>query len=166
MNRVPERPQLPNQTGSGPHQAFLGWLAVALQTLIAELARRLNLTAPKDGSELQKMTSYDSAAYAMTGDVDDADVGYYTIAKFVLTGGSWSLGGVANGAGQEGVGGRVLTILNASATELDLTVNHEDAGSAAANRFLLPRGFSVTIGQYMAMSFWYDLAALRWRVWR
>ncbi len=43
-------------------------------------------------------------------------------------------------------------------------VGHEDAGSAAANRFKLPRGFGITIAPEMAAVFWYDPTSLRWRV--
>ena len=163
MNRVAERVQLPNQTGPGPHQTWANWLMVALQTFIAEIARRLNLCAPKDGSELVQMTSLDKVVFAISGDVNNADPGYYSVVKCVLTGADRTLTGIVDGAGQEDVGGRVLTLVNASATALNLIVAHENGSSSAANRFLLPRSLPVSIAQYMSMTFWYDLDDSRWR---
>jgi len=137
---------------------------VALRRLLAELSRRINSTAPKDGSELQTMTAYDAVDFpTVTGDVDDAAVGFYTIAKFTLTGGDHSLTGIANGAGPEGAGGRFLLVLNVSAGSEKLLLQHEDAGSVAANQMLLPYS-SIAIGPNSAVQLWYDLAALRWRL--
>lgn len=163
MNPVNEKVALPNQTGPGPHQSFLGFLLVALQTTLAESGRRLNQTAPKDGSELQQMSSYDSVDFAMAANTDNADIGYYTIARVTLSGGSYDLTGILDGAGQEGVGGRLLRIINTSASALTLTLKH-DATSAAANRFYLPGGGDYAVAQYEAAQLWYDLASLRWRV--
>ena len=74
MKQVTERSTLPNQIAQGPNSDFLRFLLVALQTVIGEIGRRLNLTAPKDGSELQQMVSLDSVDFAVSGDVDDADI--------------------------------------------------------------------------------------------
>jgi hypothetical protein len=163
MNRVVEQFRAPNAIQPGPNQGFLAYLLVGLQNFLSEIARRVNQTTPKDGSELAQMVSLDSTTLNITADLDDASPGYYSVVRCVLDA-AWSLGGIVDGAGQEGVGGRVVTLVNASATDLTLTINHEDTGSAVANRFLLPRGLGVSLGQYMAMTFWYDLESLRWRV--
>jgi hypothetical protein len=135
---------------------------MALSALIAESGFRVNRTTPKDGSELQQMSSYDSVVFpTMTGDVDDADVGYYGVARFALTGGDHSLTGIANGAGPEGVGGRLLRIINTSAPTLNLA--HQAAGSDEINRFILPSN-PYPIDQNETVQLWYDIAALRWRL--
>jgi hypothetical protein len=136
---------------------------MALSAIMAESGFRLNRVAPKDGSELQQMTSYESTDYAVSGNVDDADFGYYTIVRCTLTGGAHDLTGIADGAGQEGLGGRILRIINTSASGLTLTLKH-DATSTAANRFYLPAGGDYGVAQYEAVQLWYDLASLRWRV--
>ena len=162
MNPVVEGAPLPVHPGAGPHASFLGSLIVALRALLAELSRRINSTAPKDGSELQTMTSYDAVDFpTVTGDVHNADVGYYTIAKFTLTGGDHSLTGIADGAGPEGAGGRFLLVMNVSSDKLLL--QREDANSDAENRMLLPYA-TIAVGQNSAVQLWYDLAALRWRL--
>jgi hypothetical protein len=136
---------------------------MALSAIMAESGFRLNRVAPKDGSELQQMTSYDSVDYAVSGNVDDADFGYYTVVRCTLTGGSHNLTGIADGAGQEGLGGRLLRIINTSATGLTLTLMH-DTDSTAANRFYLASGNDLAVPQFGAVQLWYDVASLRWRV--
>ena len=136
---------------------------MAMSAILAESGFRLNRVAPKDGSELQQMTSYDSVDYAVSGNVDNADFGYYTIVRCTLTGGSHNLTGIIDGAGQEGLGGRLLRIINTSASGLDLTLVH-DATSTAANRFYLASGANLIVPQFGAVQLWYDLASLRWRV--
>jgi hypothetical protein len=132
--------------------------------MLAEAFYRLNKCAPKDGSELVRMNSLEPVTFAMSGDVNDGDPGYYTIVKCVLTGSDRTLTGLVDGAGQEGAGGRIITLVNASASALTLTLTHEDNSSDAANRLLLPRGLPIAVAQYMSLTLWYDLAALRWRV--
>jgi hypothetical protein len=163
LNQVVEQFRAPNAIEPGPQSAFLRSLLVGLQLSFAEMARRVNLTSPKDGSELQRMSSYDSVDFAMAANADDADIGYYTIARVTLSGGSHDLTGIADGAGQEGAGGRLLRIINTSASALTLTLKH-DTTSTAGNRFYLPGGGDYTVAQYEAAQLWYDLASLRWRV--
>jgi hypothetical protein len=165
LDKVSESVQLPTTIAPGPNTPFLLQLILALRRELAQLAHRVNEVLPKDGSELTRMLSLDSVTFPeMTGDVDDADTGYYSLVKFVLTGSGHTLSGIVGGSGQEGVGGRMITLVNASASDLTLTVSHEDVGSATANQFRLPRGFDVAIGKDMAMTFWYDPEELRWRV--
>lgn len=164
MNPVVEQFRAPNQTGPGPHQVFLNWLLVGLQTAIAEIARRLNQTAPKDGSELQRMVSLEPADFTVSANVNNADPGYFAVIRCDVTGADRTLSGLVDGAGQEAVGGRTVTLMNVGTGGFDLIVSHEDTNSLVGNRFKLPRGFGVTIAPEMAMMFWYDLKSLRWRV--
>ena len=57
--------------------------------------------------------------------------------------------------------GRTIAFLNISASIL--TLNHEDAGSAAANRFLLPGAVAMAIAPNASVRLWYDLTSDRWR---
>jgi len=163
VNRVPERVALPNAIQPGPNSGFLGFLLVALQAFVAEIARRLNLVAPKDGSEPIQMVSYDSVDLTVDADLDDGDPGYYAVVRCDVTGADRTISGLVDGLGQESEGGRVVTLMNVSAT-YTLIVSHQDAGSLDANRFKLPRGFGVSIAPEMAVTFWYDPTDLRWRV--
>ncbi len=163
MNRVAESSPLPLSPGAGPHVSFLGSLVVAVRRLVAELAYRLNMTAPKDGSEPVQMVSYSSVDLTIAADLDDGDPGYYAVVRCNVTGADRTISGLVDGLGQEGEGGRVARLMNVSAT-YSLIVGHEDAGSVAANRFKLPRGLGVTIAPEMSMAFWYDPTTLRWRV--
>jgi hypothetical protein len=137
---------------------------MAMSAILAESGFRLNRTAPKDGSELQQMTSYDSVDYAVSGNVNNADFGYYTFARFTLTGGSYDLTGIADGAGQEGLGGRLLRIVNTSASGLTLTLKHEDGSSISQNRFWLPGSGDYEVAQHETVQLWYDMTSYRWRV--
>lgn len=164
MRPLVEQAPLPHSVEQGPQRGFLGTLIRFLATYLTEMAYRINKTAPKDGSELQQMVSYDSMSFpTVSADVHDADVGYYTVAKFTLTGSDHSLTGIANGAGQEGAGGRVLWLVNITGSALNLLVQHDNAGSLVANRILLPHG-TVALMPNSAVQLWYDLSALRWRL--
>ncbi len=164
MQQVAERTALPNQIQPGENATFLGWLIVALQTVLAEFGRRINLTAPKDGSEPVQMVSYSSIDLAMAADLDDGDPGYYAVVRVDVSGDNRILSGLVDGLAQEGVGGRVVTLMNVSTGAFNLLVTHEDGGSAAGNQFTLPRGLAASIAPEMAMTFWYDPTSLKWRV--
>ena len=164
MNPLPEQTLLPHGIERGVQQGFLGALLQALMRTFTEITYRLNQTAPKDGSELAKMTSYDSYSYpSISGDVHNADMGYYTVILLTLASGPHDLTGIANGAGQEGAGGRLLKLINVSASANSLIVLDDDANSDVENRILLPYA-GVSLDQYASMTLWYDLAALRWRL--
>jgi hypothetical protein len=57
-------------------------------------------------------------------------------------------------------GSRVIVLINQGTGTLTLT--HNDAGSAAANRFFLPSAVSLGIVQNSAVMLWYDAAAGHW----
>ena len=164
MNPVPEQTLLPHGIERGVQQGFLTALMRALAMTLQEFAYRINQTAPKDGSELVTMTSYDSYSYpSISGDVDNAGMGYYTVVLLTLASGPHSLTGIANGAGKDGAGGRLLKLINVSSSANSLIVKHEDAGSDAENRILLPYA-GVSLDRRASMTLWYDLSAERWRL--
>lgn len=56
-----------------------------------------------------------------------------------------------------GQANRLVTIWNISTTQLRMiTINHENAGSAAANRFSLPSGLDWILPNGGSATFWYD----------
>jgi len=59
--------------------------------------------------------------------------------------------------------GRVLLLVNTSAVDT-VILAHDDAGSAAANRFFLPGNAPFTIRQNGMILAWYDTASSRWRI--
>jgi len=163
VNRVPEKVALPNAIRPDPNAGFLSFLLVALQVALADLGRRLNLTAPKDGSEPTQMVSYSSVDLTIAADLDNGDPGYFAVVRCNVTGAERRLSGLVDGLAQEAEGGRVVTIMNVSAT-FNLIVGHEDTGSTDINRFKLPRALDIAIYPEMATTFWYDASTLRWRV--
>lgn len=108
-----------------------------------------------------------AAAFALLGDIADtlaaqaddyapAGLATASIIRITLTG-AQAITGLTGGSD-----GRVILIQNVDTAD-GLTLNHEDATSAAANRFILPGGInkSVAFGQ-MAVCV-YDSTASRWR---
>lgn len=45
----------------------------------------------------------------------------------------------------------------------DLVLEHQDVGSVAANRFILPGAVALTLGPGSAVRLWYDAISERWR---
>lgn len=61
--------------------------------------------------------------------------------------------------------GKVITILNlATNSDHTITVAHQSNDSTSGLRFALPDGTDLVIGAGASASFYYDTAALRWRV--
>jgi hypothetical protein len=60
--------------------------------------------------------------------------------------------------------GRVVYFSNVGAGAFTVTFNNQNAGSAAADRFILPGGFDVTIAPGSSAIFIYDATAQRWRL--
>jgi hypothetical protein len=64
-----------------------------------------------------------------------------------------------------GIDGRRLTIININATQANqLTIGHENLGSAAANRFTLPSALDWIIPIGGSATFVYDGTSARWRM--
>jgi hypothetical protein len=59
--------------------------------------------------------------------------------------------------------GQRICIRNLNAA-LSLTLNHENVGSAAGNRFNLPGGASLVLTPFSSVDLWYDPLSLRWVV--
>lgn len=90
------------------------------------------------------------------GDNDDEPTGSDVVQLMTSPGGS-NLTGLDGG-----VDGRVIVLLNISGAAI--IVEHDDAGSAAANRVLLPNSADLTIVDYGAVMLWYYGTGARWRV--
>jgi len=59
--------------------------------------------------------------------------------------------------------GRSIILMNISATNT-IVLNHDNAGSTAANRFFCPNNANLTIRTNGAVEIWYDTTSSRWRV--
>jgi len=75
--------------------------------------------------------------------------------------GTCAIGGIVLAGGN--VDGRVLILENVGTHPI--TLNYEDAGSTAANRFSTPQTANVTLQTLDAATLIYDATAARWRVW-
>jgi hypothetical protein len=164
VKQVVEQFRAPNAIEPGPNASLLGFLLVNLQQFLAEMARRVNTTAPKDGSEPTQMVSYSSVDLTVGGDLDDGDPGYYAVVRCNVTGANRTLSGLVDGLAQEGVGGRIVSLMNVGTGGFDLIVAHEDAGSAEGNRFKLPGAADINIADEEVKRFWYDPTTLKWRM--
>lgn len=57
--------------------------------------------------------------------------------------------------------GRYVLVVNIGA--FNVQINHEDAGSLAANRVTVPGGTNITLVPNASQRIWYDKDSLRWR---
>jgi hypothetical protein len=89
---------------------------------------------------------------------NDIAIGQVTVAKWSPTGATRAL----NGMVPFGSGHRVI-VVNYSTTNI-LNVNHDNAGSGAANRFLCAGSVTYPLNFNDAVECWYDLSVNRWRV--
>lgn len=103
-----------------------------------------------------------SPAALATGDNDDyspTNLASAIVLRLTGDAGGSNLTGIAGGSA-----GRTLVIFNVGSP--DITVVHEDTGSAAPNRIVLPNSTaSVVIRDNGSMTLWYDAGSSRWRVW-
>lgn len=98
----------------------------------------------------------------ITADEDDYEPTGWAAATHIratLTGGNWSITGAAPATGTDAF---VKTIVNISSFAITLT--DSDAGSAAANRFLLPGNLDFSIGPNESATIFYDATSTRWRL--
>lgn len=98
------------------------------------------------------------AALGLGDNNDYAGIGTSSFARLSADAGGSTLTGIVAGAD-----GRMIVIVNVSANTL--TIAHENAGSAAANRFLSTTGANLTLTQDDIAIAVYDAATARWRVW-
>ena len=74
---------------------------------------------------------------------------------------AWSITGIIAPDGTYREDGKILIVTNVDAA-FDITLNNENAGSAAANRLALG-GDDITLGPGQSIMLMYDLTSLRWR---
>lgn len=91
----------------------------------------------------------------LTGTINNQALTDVTLTARITTSGTTTLTGLTGGQA-----GRVVTLVNASAN--DIVLNSEDAGSTAANRFLL-NAASITVLPEGTVQLWYDTTSSRWR---
>lgn len=96
------------------------------------------------------------AALAAGGVNDYAGADGASFARLTGGAGGSSITGIANG-----VDGRLLVLLNVGADNVTLT--HQDAASAAANRIITGTGLSVTMTTDDIVILIYDATTARWR---
>jgi hypothetical protein len=60
-------------------------------------------------------------------------------------------------------GSTVLTLVNVGASN-NLVLKHQNAGSAAGNRFISSTGADITLTPEQQATVWYDRTTLRWRI--
>ncbi len=116
------------------------------------------VTMPNDATFIvanQMRWSATVAIGPLTGTVNNQAITNVTGIARITTSGPTTLTGATGGAA-----GRLLTIVNPSANTI--TINSEDAGSTAANRFLLEAATKAIAPEASAI-FWYDTTSARWR---
>ncbi len=151
---VTERPMLP----AGENVRIL---VKALYQIFTESGTRLNVVIPKDGSELTDMQSFSYVTPAqITANQNDYDLGEPKTIARLSTDASRNITGITDGASNEAGEGRVLVIINVGSFNIVLT--HQDAASAAANRFAINANLTLLPDQ--AVKLWYDINDLRWRL--
>lgn len=98
------------------------------------------------------------AALAAGTTADYAPAGFAAaqVLRLTTNAGGSALGGLAGGAA-----GRFVHIVNLGPG--NLTLNNQDAGSTAANRFQLPGGGNAAFIVDDSVTVWYDTANSRWR---
>ncbi len=116
---------------------------------------RANATAPKDGSELVEMVTFDHLEYSMTANTDNADMDGYSVVR-LDSDGAYDLTGIVAGEG------RRLVLINVSSSIITLKDN---VTSTAANRFRFSSGggADVSLAAESSVELWYDSVTERWR---
>lgn len=121
---------------------------------------------PTDGVDMGTAIRHsgDITPAALAGNVNDYNPAGLAQASVIRQNGSGAASrnvtGLAGGAD-----GRVIDFLNISDVAAEtIVLTHEDALSAATNRFHLPDLANVTIGRAASVRLWYDGTISRWRV--
>jgi hypothetical protein len=114
-----------------------------------------------------------AAAFALEGDITPSELAAGTTQNYAPTSLSTAstLRQAVNAAGSVlggltgGYDGRILVVHNISTGAAEtLTLNHEDASSTAANRFVLPTGVALIIVDRGTVTLRYDSTSSRWRL--
>jgi len=96
------------------------------------------------------------AALGLGNNNDYAGLGNASFARLSTNAGGSTLTGATGGTD-----GRFLIILNLTAGAL--TINHQDANSAAANQFFTSTGIAIVLAQDDTALFVYDATTTKWR---
>lgn len=91
----------------------------------------------------------------ITADQDDYDPGEATV-LFLDSDAAWNISGLKAGS----LDGHQKIVINTGG--FDITLQHENAGSAAANRFTCQGGADITLKSGFRATLTYDMIALRW----
>ncbi|MEI7480016.1 MAG: hypothetical protein WCJ59_00095, partial [bacterium] len=94
--------------------------------------------------------------YSTTGTQNDVDLGTGSLIRYTGNGDAIITGLTG------GVDGRQIHLMNSSA--YSLTINNQDSGSVAANRFINPTGSSIIVKPNTTAMIQYDAGASRWRI--
>lgn len=103
-----------------------------------------------------KLIAVSPAALGVGNNNDYAGVASSSFARLAADALGSTLTGLA-----AGTDGYFIIIVNVSGNTL--TIAHEDANSAAANRFITATGLAVVMAQHDAAFFCYDGVTARWR---
>lgn len=94
---------------------------------------------------------------ALTGNVNNWDLGDYTIARLSCDTNPYAVTGIVS----SGRPGALLMLVNVGSP--NLTLNNQDASSDAENRIITGTGGNVSLAQDEHIILWYDTTDSRWR---
>ncbi|KKL74331.1 hypothetical protein LCGC14_2065960, partial [marine sediment metagenome] len=90
------------------------------------------------------------------GDNANVATGTVSMQRMTVSAGTAEISGFAGGRD-----GRVVMVVNN--VTLNITLQHQNGGSTAANRFILPGGVNLVLGTGDGAILWYDSSLSRWR---
>lgn len=124
---------------------------------------RLTVPCELDMSAAHRQSG-DIAPAALAADVNDYNPTGLSTASVIRQASSGAVNRNVTGLAG-GSDGRVISFFNISDVAAEtITLTHEDAASAAANRFHLPNLANYLISRASCVQLWYDPALSRWRV--
>jgi hypothetical protein len=139
---------------------------IASQTMLGRLT-----AATGDIEELAEGQVYDVinrwgphlSPAALAANANDYDPGDSEVYRISATGSTRDITGLAPTGGNTDSGiGRWVTFFNVGT--IDIRFMHQNAGSTAANRMILPGGSDYTVPGGQWIRGWYDSVTLRWRM--
>jgi hypothetical protein len=104
------------------------------------------------------ITPFSTKNYSTTGTQNDVNLGSGSVVNYTGAGAATFTGFVG------GVDGKQIRLINNSSTNSSFTLNHEDASSTAANRFLIGSGLPIVISKNGSVTLLYDSTISRWRL--
>ncbi len=119
-------------------------------------ASTTNLSISNSLISLGNFSTPKGADYNTTGTQNDVNLGTGVLFRYSGSGAATFTGFAG------GTDGREIHIMNVSSS--NITINHQDTGSVAANRVITSNGSSVIIPPAVTIVLQYDSAASRWRI--